>query len=104
MLTLTAKGALVHTYRAPQYVAASGRAVRASIPSIRMLTYAHVCSRMHTYAHVPRPAVRRRIRPRGACLNTLYPYAHVCSRMLTYAGIGAGGARLNTHFPYADVC
>jgi hypothetical protein len=35
-----------------------------------MLTYAHVCSRMLTYAHVTYAYVT---------------YAHVCSRMLTYA-------------------
>jgi hypothetical protein len=45
-----------------------------------MLTYAHVCSRMLTYA-----------KARAVCIvltfvgMRLLTYAHVCSRMLTYA-------------------
>ena len=43
-----------------------------------MLTYAHVCSRMLTYA----------IGGRGAREQTqALTYAHVCSRMLTYAHV-----------------
>jgi hypothetical protein len=40
------------------------------LPVVVLLTYAHVCSRMLTRAHL---------------VVVLLTYAHVCSRMLTYA-------------------
>jgi hypothetical protein len=50
----------------------------------------HVCSRMLTYAHV---CSRMRLEEQRSALLT---YAHVCSRMLTYAHVCAwrsSGAR-----------
>jgi hypothetical protein len=48
---------------------------------IRMLTYAHECSRMLTYAHALAPG-----KSISAYLYIcMLTYAHVCSHMLTYA-------------------
>jgi hypothetical protein len=53
------------------------------VAAVAQVAYAHVCSRMLTYAHVA--------------------YAHVCSRMLTYAHVCSRSV-CSRMLTYAHVC
>ncbi len=78
-----------------------------------MLTHAHVCSRMLTYAHVVYRGIQGCTRGAWAltyahACSRMLAYAHVCSRMLTYARVCS---RMLTHarvcsrmLTYAHVC